>query len=72
MNDRAFIDAIDLTIERLLSENEKLRSAMKRLRDESKGRGYTMRRFADAAGVSPTQMSEWTADPITTKPDLVD
>ena len=55
--------------EAMADEIDALRAAMKRLREASQ---QTLRRFAIDAGVSPTQMSEWTSDPIATQPDLVD
>ena len=55
--------------EAMADEIDALRAAMKRLRENIP---LTLRRFAIAAGVSPTQMSEWTSDPIATPPDLVD
>ena len=59
--------------EEMANEIDALRAAMKRLREVLRvNYGHTLRTFADAAGVSPTQMSEWTSDPIATPPDLVD
>jgi hypothetical protein len=51
---------------------EPMREALKTLRKTLRvGYGCTLRQTAKAAGVSPTQLSKWTAEPITSKPDIV-
>lgn len=53
------------------SESE-MREAMKNLRGTlSTGYGWTLRQTATAAGVSPTQLSKWTAEPIVGEPDII-
>lgn len=58
-------------IAELEREIEALCLSVKRLRLHGQMNGCTTRRFAELAGVTPTQISEWTADPIDTPPDLI-
>ena len=53
-------------------ERDRLVEAMKVLRRNLRtSHGMTLRAFAQCAGVSATQMSEWTCEPIGRPPDLV-
>jgi hypothetical protein len=49
-----------------------LREALKSARTAARSNGVTTRRFAAWCGVSPTQLSEWTADLPDCEPDLID
>ena len=53
-------------------ENEELRAALKACRAYMFSQGMTTRRFAEACGISPSQLSEWTAGAINTEPDFVE
>lgn len=48
-----------------------IKSAMREARAFARERGNTLRSFSKRCGVSPSQMSEWTAEPILDPPDLV-
>jgi hypothetical protein len=48
-----------------------MKAVIKRLRAEMLSRGVTLRRMAESCGVSPSQLSEWTSEPVTTMPDFV-
>lgn len=53
-------------------ERDRLVEAMKVLRRTFRtSHGMTLRAFAECAGVSATQMSEWTCQPIGRPPDLI-
>jgi len=54
-------------------ELEQLKAAMKRCREATRNNfSVTTRDFASMCGVSATQISEWTSDPINTEPDFKD
>jgi DNA-binding transcriptional regulator YiaG len=54
-------------------EIEKLKAALKSCREAARNNfSVTTRDFASMCGVSATQLSEWTSDPITTEPDFKD
>lgn len=53
-------------------ERDRLVEAMKVLRRNLRhSHGMTLRAFAQCAGVSPTQMSAWTCEPIDRPPDFI-
>ena len=54
------------------AEIRALRRAITNARNFAHNNGWTMRTFARLIGVSATQLSEWTSDPITTEPDFKD
>jgi len=59
----------------LAEENAALKEALKRARVlalRPSACGFTMRQFAEEIGITPTQLSAWTGDPITTPPQFVD
>jgi DNA-binding transcriptional regulator YiaG len=56
---------------RLQNENEVLRAALKACRAYMFSQGMTTRRFAEACGISPSQLSDWTAGVVNTEPDFV-
>jgi len=57
---------------RLQNENEALRTALKTCRAFMVSQGMATRRFAEACGISPSQLSDWTAGAVSSKPDFVD
>jgi hypothetical protein len=57
---------------KLNKENAALRSALKSARLGAKLRGITTREFAAMCAISPTQLSEWTSDPIESHPEFID
>lgn len=56
----------------LTAQVSMLRAAMREARGFARERGNTLRSFAQRCGVTPTQMSEWTAEPIDSNPDFID
>jgi hypothetical protein len=56
---------------RLQKENAALRASLKACRAYMFSQGMTTRRFAEACGISLSQLSDWTAEPILRTPDLV-
>lgn len=59
----------------VLMECEALKLALKKARvyavNRQKKHPVGLREFASECGVSPTLMSQWTAEPISAKPDLI-
>lgn len=57
----------------LAEENEALKAALKAARKYMRNHfNMTMTGFARALEVTPTQLSQWTSEPITTPPQFVD
>jgi hypothetical protein len=69
------LDYAEIVNAKVNRENELLRQALKSCRKavcEKSGYGrLTTREFAKACGVTPTQISEWTAELILDPPDFV-
>jgi len=57
----------------LAEENEALRAALKAARKYMRNHfNMTMTGFARALEITPTQLSAWTSEPVTTPPQFVD
>ena len=54
-----------------MTNEETLLVSLKHLRLFMKKQGWTSRRIAEALGVSMSQLSEWTMEPIDREPDIV-
>ena len=55
-----------------IDEASEMQQALGRLRESLKKEyGLTLRRFSELAGVSPVDMSRWTAEPIDSPPDFI-
>jgi hypothetical protein len=61
-------------IDELIAERDALRAAMKLARayavDKQRKHPLGLRGFAAECGVSPTQLSQWTAEAVTGEPDI--
>lgn len=59
----------------VVAECESLKLALRKARlyavNRQKKHPIGLREFASECGVSPTRMSQWTAEPISGKPDLI-
>ena len=58
-------------IDELVEERDALKEALKHCRETMRRHGITTRAFAAACGISPTQLSAWTADEPDGEPDIV-
>ncbi len=54
------------------AENNALRTALKTCREFMRSQVITTRMFASMCGITPSQLSEWIADPIREPPDFVE
>jgi hypothetical protein len=68
-NAKPFVSELDLVTAENKALKESLKTARKYMRDHF---NMTMTGFARALGVTPTQLSSWTSEPITTHPQFVD
>ncbi len=71
LSDNEPFDCALSEVREMAAEILKLRSALKQARDTMRLDGVTLRGFSQLFGVSPTQMSQWTADDVTTEPDFI-
>ena len=61
-----------VVIQELQAENAKLREALKQARRFASDNHYTMRKFAEYIGITPTQLSAWTDEIQDREPDFKD